>query len=153
MNLSEQDPLPDQVQVLEDVDAAAGTADIAATSMLAASTPRTVRPTVKSTFCMAVPPLGPCSLINRNIRIVITRLLSATQAALPHNARSRKRCAQGRTHLSPDVMPHVLTPPAAASWVTTTQPPGGTACMAANTPSAGARSSGVTLHSFASSIP
>src|SRR6516162_9541855 len=59
VNLSEQDPSSDPAQVRQDIDAAARAAGIAATSTPAASTPSTVRPTVKSVFRMAGPPDRP----------------------------------------------------------------------------------------------
>jgi hypothetical protein len=58
-NASEQDPAPDPspdpVHVLVDVDPAAGTASIATPSMLAASTPRNIRPTLKPALYMRPP--------------------------------------------------------------------------------------------------
>ena len=55
-NLSEQDPSPDPVQVLEDVDAAAGAAGVAAPSMPAAKTASAIRRTVKTPSRMAGSP-------------------------------------------------------------------------------------------------
>ena len=77
-----------QLQVPEDVAAAAGAASIAAPSisaptMLPASMPKSFRPTVKSAFRMAVPLCIPHRSI-ADMRTVMVRLSFPDQAGLPH---------------------------------------------------------------------
>src|SRR5262249_61963214 len=100
--------LPDGRQAPADVAPAAGGASIAATSVLAASTPRQAHASVNPGFGTAAPFIcrnrgalprrltPPDSPVQRASWTMPACLRSCDLAVLPHNVRSRQRQAQGQ---------------------------------------------------------